>query len=89
MPRLEFSDRFAADLAKVESDKVFSLIMDCLDNIERFGEFGSRNISRSIKKEFGEGVRKVAINPFDLFYTLFDESDIVRVEALVLQRRVR
>lgn len=89
MPRLEFSDRFAADLANVESDKILGLIMNCLDNIELFGEFGSRNIPQSIKQEFGERVRKVAINPFDLFYSLLDESDTVRVEALVLQRRVR
>ncbi|MEF2655706.1 MAG: sirohydrochlorin cobaltochelatase [Eggerthellaceae bacterium] len=89
MPRLEFSDRFATDLADVESDRVFDLIMECLSNIERFGEFGSRNIPRSIKQKFGENVRKAAVNPFDLVYTYYDECNVVRVEALVLQRQAR
>ena len=46
-------------------------------------------VPASIKEEFGEGVRKVAVNPFDLVYTLYPEQDLARVEALVHQRAAR
>lgn len=86
VPRLEYSERFATDLAAVSSARVETKILSALDNIEAFGEFGSRNVPESIHARFGEGVRKVAVGPFDLVYTLYPEDDLVRVEALVHQR---
>lgn len=86
MPRLEFSERFAEDLAAVTSPRLEGRILSGLDSIELFGEFGSPNIPESIKEEFGEGVRKVAVNPFDLVYTFYPEEDLCRIEALVHQR---
>ena len=86
MPRLEYSERFADDLARVTSPRVEARIMENLDNIERFGEFGSKRVPESIKREFGDGVRRVAVNPFDVVYTLYPESDLARVEALVHQK---
>ena len=86
MPRPEFSERFVNDLALVESPRLEARILANLDNIEMFGEFGSPNIPDSIVKRFGGGVRKVAVNPFDLIYTYYPEQDLVRVEALVHQR---
>lgn len=89
MPRLEFSERFANDLALVESERLEARILANLDNIEMFGEFGSPNIPDSIAERFGGGIRKVAVNPFDLIYTYYPELDLVRVEALVHQRAAR
>jgi len=84
MPRLEYSERFAEDLARVTSPKV-----EALDNIEAFEEFGSKLVPHSIRNEFGMGVRKVVVSPFDLIYTYYPEEDLVRIEALVHQRAVR
>ena len=53
-----------------------------------FGEFGSSNIPQSIREQFGDGVRKVAVNPFDLIYTYYPEQDLVHIEALIHQRAV-
>lgn len=89
MPRLEFSERFVNDMSFIESAKLEARILENLDNIEMFGEFGSSYIPSSIKKDFGEGLRKVAVNPFDLIYTFYKDQDFVRVEALVHQRQVR
>ena len=86
MPRVEYSERFVKDFALVESPKLEARVLANLDNIEMFGEFGSSNIPKSIKEQFGDGVRKVAVNPFDLVYTYHPEQDLVRVEALVHQR---
>ena len=89
MPRLEYSDRFADDLAHVTSDKDEARIYIALDNVEAFGDFGSRVVLDSIREDFGEGVRKVVVNPFDLVYTYYPDDDLVRVEALVHQRAAR
>lgn len=89
MPKMEYSERFAEDLAGVTSRKVESRVYAALDNVEAFGEFGSRVVPDSIREDFGEGVRKVVVGPFDLVYTYYSDEDLVRVEALVHQRAAR
>lgn len=86
MPRLVFSERFVDDLACIKTSKLESEILAGLDAIEVFGEFGSTNVPESIKCEFGDGVRKVAVNPFDLIYTLHPDEDVACIEALIHQR---
>ena len=46
----------------------------------------ARKRSESIRSEFGTGVRKLAVNPFDLVYTYDAERDIVFIEAPIRQR---
>lgn len=89
MPRLEYAERFANDLVLIRSPKVEARILENLDNIERFGEFGALLVPPSIKREFGDSVRKVAVNPFDLVYTLYPEQDLARIEALIHQRAAK
>lgn len=89
MPKLIYSQRFANDLARITSPKVEKRILENLDNIEKFGEFGSRNVPPSIKKAFGDEVRKIAVHPFDLAYTLIPEKDTAQIEALVYQRAAK
>lgn len=86
MPRLEFSEHFVDDLSLIKSSRIESQILNTLSNLEVFGELGSPLIPDSIKHAFGDGVRKIAINPFDLIYTYYADLDLVRVEALVHQR---
>ena len=89
MPRLEYSERFAEDLARVTSGKVEARVYAALDNVEAFGDFGSKVVPDSIREEFGEGVRKVVASPFDLVYTYYPDEDLVRIEALVHQRAAK
>ena len=86
MPRLEYSARFADDVASVTSDKVEERVYAVLDKIEDFGDFGSNLVPDSIREEFGEGVRKVVVDPFDLVYTHYPEEGLVRIEALIHQK---
>lgn len=86
MSRLEFSERFADDLAAITSTRLEERILSDLGNIGHFGELGSSNIPASIKEEFGDGVRKVAANPLDLAYTFYPEEDLCIIEALIHQR---
>ena len=89
MPRLEFSERFADDLAAVTFPRVEAGVMRALDAIERFGDFGSPLMPDSIKARFGDGVRKVVVKPLDLIYTHYPEEGLARIEALVHARGVR
>ena len=89
MPRLEFSDRFADDLSRVTSCKVEVNIYAALDNVEAFGEFGSRLIPDSILRVFDEGVRKVVVSSFDLICTYYSEKDLIAIEALIGRRMAR
>ena len=86
MAKLLYSDRFASDLASVTSTKIERKIFDILDAVEAAGDIGSKAVLKSIRSEFGEGVRKLAVNPFDLVYTYDAERDITFIEALIHQR---
>lgn len=54
--------------------------------IEGAGDIGSKAVPESIRSEFGTGVRKLAMNPFDLVYTYDAERDIVFIEVPIHQR---
>ena len=41
----------------------------------------------SIRWQFDGNIRKVSIPPFDLIYTFYADDDLVRIEALVYQRK--
>lgn len=88
MTKLLYSDRFASDLAGVTSTKIERKIFDILDAVEAAGDIGSKAVPESIRSEFGAGVRKLAVNPFDLVYTYDAERDIAFIEALIHQRAV-
>ena len=87
MTRMVYSPRFARELSRVTSARVE--IYDTLDVIEAVPSIGSRNIPRMIQVEFGEGVLKMVVDPFDIFYEYFDALDTVYVYTLVFQRQAR
>ena len=86
MPKIEFSEKFVSDFAVITSTKLEQRILSNLDNIEMFAEYGSPNLPASIKEKFGGDIRKIAVNPFDLIYTYYADSDLCRIEALIHQK---
>lgn len=86
MTKLLYSDRFASELAGVTSTNTERKTFDILDTIEAAGDIGSKAMPESIRSEFGAGVHKLAVNPFDLVYTYDAERDIVFIEAPIHQR---
>ena len=86
MASLIITDGFRADLLTVESDRVFEHILDVVDLLQTVPTMGSLDVPISIRRAFGNGVRKVPIGPFDIV-TLYDEgADTVTVAGLVHQR---
>ena len=86
MPKLLFSKRFVHDLTRVTSDRVEKNVFHALDNIEALPEIGSRLVPDSIRLEFGEGVRKYYVDPFDLIYTISNDKTTIYIEALIYAR---
>lgn len=64
-----------------------SELFTILKNIEAFPEIGPSHVPGSVKDEFGQNVRKVAVGPFDLVYEYEKSNDVVHVHALVHQRK--
>lgn len=86
MAELLITDGFREDLLSVESDRVFSHVLDVVDLLQVVPAMGSRDLPESILRAYGAGARKVPVGPFDLV-TVYDEaSDVVTVAGLVHQR---
>ncbi len=84
--RMIYAERFLDDAAQVWSGRLQMKLVNALANIEAFPEIGSRNFPQSIKEEFGDAVRKVALDPFDLVYEYDKATQTVFVYALVPMR---
>ena len=54
--------------------------------IEGAGDIDSKAVPESIRSEFGAGIRKLAVNPFDFVYAYDVERGIVFIEAPIHQR---
>lgn len=89
MTKMVYSPRFARELARVTSARVEQKIYDTLGIIEASPTIGSRNIPKMIQAEFGEGVLKMVVDPFDIFYEYFELLDTVYAYTLVFQRQAR
>lgn len=89
MPRVELTERFVGDAAGIWPDRAYDYAHRAVRMLESFPEMGSTDVPPSIVREFGEGVRKCVIAPFDLVYEYDEQSDVVYVYALVPCRQAR
>ena len=83
MAEVVLTERFVEDATAIWSDRLVQRIQQAVTNLERFPEMGSPDVPRTIKQEFGRGVRKYVIPPFDLVYEYDDSSDVVTVYGLI------
>lgn len=89
MAKMVYAPRFAEELARVTSSRVENKIYHVLEIIEDVPTVGSRDIPSMIRTEFGEGVLKMVVDPFDIFYEYFESTGTVYVYTLVFQRHAR
>ena len=86
MASLRITDGFRSDLLAVESDRIFEHIPGVVDLLQTIPTMGSLDVPASIRRAYGDGVRKVPIGPFDIV-TIYDEgTDVVTVAGFVHQR---
>ncbi|MDO4442731.1 MAG: sirohydrochlorin cobaltochelatase [Slackia sp.] len=87
--KMVYAARFIEDASCVWSGRLRAAIVRALSNIEEFPEIGSQNLPASVKDEFDDSVRKVAIKPFDLVYEFKKSENAVYIYALVPMRSIR
>ena len=83
MPKVQLTERFVEDASTVWSDRVLSHIYDSVGSLESFPLMGSADVPESVVREFGTGVRKCVVAPFDLIYEYDEQNDTVVVYNLV------
>ena len=83
MASVVLTERFVSDASGIWSDKALDRIRRCVLSLEAFPEMGSPDVPPSIRKEFGDGIRKVVVAPFDLVYEYEPKEDRVIIYALV------
>lgn len=85
--QLRIADEFVYDLAAITSPKVLDQIRSAVRLLSRHPEMGSPNVRKSLRKAFGNGLRKLPVSTFVVIYRY--EDGIVDVLACVYGPRIR
>ena len=86
MAEARISEGFEEDLGIVLSDKVLDDILRVIEILPTIPSMGSTDVATALAYEYGEGVRKIPVGPFDIVTFYEDEADRVTVLGLVHQR---
>ncbi len=89
MAEVRITAEFKSDLTAVTSDRVYRDILRTLSVLEVIPSMGSLDVPVSLTQLFGEGIRKIPVNPFDIVTQYDPDSDAVNVLGLVHQRMAR
>ena len=86
--RIIATDAFIESACQIYSSKIRNELSNALDTLEVCPEIGSKIVFESLKREFGENIRKYIIGPFDLIYEFFPNDGRIYLYDLVPQRAV-
>ena len=86
MAKLIYSDAFIEDMLAVELESKRDELLARADLLSDFPDLGSRNIPESIRVRYGDPVRKLVVDPFDIVYEHDADAGAVYVLGLVHQR---
>lgn len=86
MAKVRITAGFEDDLDVVQSDRVLCDILSTVTILETLPSMGSLDVPAYLALQFGEGVRKIPVNPFDIVTRYDEEADVVDVLGLVHQR---
>ncbi len=89
MASIDFSEGFIEDMLQVLLPSKREEIFDRISLLEHVPEIGSRIVSDVVRLRFGDEVRKLVVNPFDVVYQYYPELDLVYVLGLIHQRDAR
>lgn len=89
MARLIVFDGFIDARNQVRSDRVRSNVDNMIRTIELMPGVGSSILPASIVEEFGAGVRKAVVSPFEIVYEHDPDTDTVYVYDLLYCPNVR
>lgn len=86
MADLVVTENFENGLQKIYSNKLLDKIQNALKQIQTIPDISAANVPDSILKKWGDNVRILPVNPFDIVYTYNRQDNLVIVHALIHQR---
>lgn len=89
MSSVDYAESFVDDMLKVELDSKREEIFYEIEILETAPEIGSKILPDSVKLLYGEDVRKLVVDSFDVVYRYIPEEDTVRIMGLLHQREAR
>lgn len=89
MAEIVYTENFIEGMLSVQLESKREEIFAAVELLASNPEIGSRIIRPVIEKQFGKDIHKLVVHPFDVFYRYVPGKDIVIVEGLLHQRRVK
>lgn len=86
MAEVRITEGFERDLQIVTSQRVLGDILHVVELLPLAPSLGSADVPESIARMFGDGVRKIPVNPFDVVTQYHEAEDAVDVLGLVHQK---
>lgn len=86
MASVYITRNFKDDLAVIHSDRVLNNILNTLSLLKIVPTMGASNIPQSITLAYGNDIRKIPVDPFDIITKYDGDTDRVVVLGLVHQR---
>lgn len=88
MSRVEITGRFKESAyTRIISVRVANSVESKLLTLKTIPTFGSSDLPQSIRKQFGEQVRKISCPPFLIIYEYFTNDDLCVIYDLIHERQ--
>ena len=89
MASLIFAEAFVEDMTQVVLKSKREEIMGSIALLEHAPSIGSTIIPASIRSAYGQSIRKLIVDPFDVVYEYREDEDTVHILGLIHQRAAR
>lgn len=89
MASLVFAEAFVEDMTQVILKSKRDEILGSVALLEHVPNIGSTIVPASIREAYGQSVRKLIVDPFDIVYEYHEAEDAVHILGLIHQRAAR
>ena len=89
MATIKATKAFSEELMSITSLKVERDLRRSVEALQSFPELGSSKMPESIKRLYGNNVRKISVAPFLLIYDYSKKEDAITLYGLIHTRTVR
>lgn len=84
-----FTDEFIEGVAQIYSERVLTELNGALNSIRSFKDLGSGFVYPSLRRRYGDDVRKFPVSPFVIVYRYDKERNRIEFLALPHEKTVR
>lgn len=84
-----FTDEFIDGVAQIYSERVLNELSESLIAIRSFKDLGTGFVRESLRKRYGDDIRKFPVSPFVIVYRYDENRNTVEFLALPHEKTVR